>query len=142
MKIHEVISVFYGKKTKYNPQTSPTCGGKRRARNGGNSFLYTARNPSWRLPVQNYPTDVLFFPKNQADLHPTAKPVELCEYLIRTYTDVGDVVLDPFAGGGAVPVAAARSGRRCIGIEKTEKWYEYAKTRLENEAKQTKISWW
>lgn len=89
-----------------------------------------------------YPTDVLYFSRQQRDAHPTAKPVTLCEYLIRTYTDEGDIILDPFCGGGAVPVAAVRTGRKCIGIEKDAEWYEYAKNRVENEAKQTKISWW
>ena len=66
--------------------------------------------------------------------HPTAKPVDLLEYLIRTYTNEAESILDPFAGGGSAGVAAMRTGRRAVLIEMEEKYCELAAKRLEAES--------
>ena len=65
-------------------------------------------------------------------MHPTQKPVALCEYLIRTYTDEGDIVLDPFVGSGTTVVAGVNTGRNCIGIEMDDIIYQTARRRVEN----------
>lgn len=81
----------------------------------------------------NYPCDVLEFASEPNPLHPTQKPVALIEYLIRTYSNEGDVVLDNCMGSGTTGVAAMRSKRDFIGIELDEEYFEIAKNRIENE---------
>lgn len=70
--------------------------------------------------------------------HPTAKPVALLEYLIKTYTNEGDTVLDNTMGGGSTMVACVRTKRKGIGIELEEKYFKIAKKRVEDEARQIK----
>lgn len=67
--------------------------------------------------------------------HPTSKPVPLLEYLVRTYTNEGETILDPFAGSGTAGVAAMRTGRKAVLIELEEKYCELAANRLEQEAR-------
>ena len=69
-------------------------------------------------------------PNRNGKLHPTQKPVELLEYLIKTYTNEGDLVLDNCAGSGSVLVAAKNLNRQFIGIEKSQKYYEICLERL------------
>ena len=64
-------------------------------------------------------------------MHPTQKPVELCEYLIKTFTNEGDVVLDNCMGSGTTGVACKNLNRNFIGIEKDSKYFEMAKKRIE-----------
>ena len=64
-------------------------------------------------------------------VHPTQKPVELCEYLIRTYSNVGDTILDNCMGSGSTGVACMNLDRKFIGIEKEENYYKIAKDRIE-----------
>ena len=78
-----------------------------------------------------YPNSVLEFPTDQLGLHPTAKPVALMEYLVRTYTNEGDTVLDNTMGSGTTGVAAARAGRRFIGIESDPAYFDIAKARID-----------
>lgn len=79
-----------------------------------------------------YPTNILKFPRDRPQLHPAQKPIALLEYLIRTYTRIGEVVLDPTMGSGSTGVACARTGRSFIGIERDAKYYDIAKSRIEN----------
>jgi site-specific DNA-methyltransferase (adenine-specific) len=81
----------------------------------------------------NYPCDVLEFASEPNPLHPTQKPIALIEYLIRTYSNEGDVVLDNCMGSGTTGVAAVKSKRSFIGIELDEGYFEIAKNRIENE---------
>lgn len=73
---------------------------------------------------------------NEDHLHPTAKPVALLEYLIRTYSNEGDTILDPTMGSGSTLVAARNTSRQSIGIEITTGFYEVARTRLFDEQKE------
>ena len=68
----------------------------------------------------------------EVGLHPTQKPVALMEYLIRTYTNQGDTVLDNTMGSGTTGVAAANTGRKFIGIERDEKYFAIAQKRIED----------
>jgi len=79
---------------------------------------------------ENYPTTLLDIGSESKTVHPTQKPVALMEYLIRTYTNPGDVVLDNCMGSGTTGVAARQSGRRFIGIERDEKYFAIASDRL------------
>ena len=78
----------------------------------------------------NNPSTTLYCPKETGGQHPFQKPLDLLEYLIRTYSNEGDLVLDTFMGGGSTCVAAMRSGRRSIGIEMTDKYYRVAQKRV------------
>ena len=78
-----------------------------------------------------YPTQILRY-KNDTGLHPTQKPVALLEYLIKTYTNPGETVLDPVMGSGSTGVACINTGRNFIGIEKNEHYFQVAKERIGN----------
>ena len=78
----------------------------------------------------NYPGSILNFPSEGSNQHPTQKPVALMEYLIATYSNEGDCVLDPTMGSGTAGVAAIGLGRRFIGIEKEQKYYDIAHERI------------
>ena len=75
------------------------------------------------------PTD-----KQKSCLHPTQKPVWLCEQLVLTYTDENDVVLDCCMGSGSIGVACRNTGRRYIGIDNDPKWVDVARNRLDGES--------
>ena len=78
-----------------------------------------------------YPTNVLDFSKVTKPLHPTQKPVALLEYLIKTYTNENDLVLDNCMGSGSTGVACINTNRNFIGIELDEKYFNIAKERIE-----------
>lgn len=73
---------------------------------------------------------------NIGKIHPTEKPVDLLEYMIRTYTDAGDIVLDSCMGSGSCGVACQRLGRDFIGIEKDPGYFESARKRIADAVKQ------
>ena len=78
----------------------------------------------------NYPTEILLYPRDAPRLHPTQKPVELLQYLIKTYTDDSGLVLDNCMGSGSTIVAAIKTDRRYIGIEKDPKIFRAAEYRI------------
>ena len=80
---------------------------------------------------EKFPTSVLSFPRPHPSIHPTEKNVDLCRWLIRTYTNEGESVLDATMGSGSTGVACSFENRRFIGIEKDEKYFEIAKKRIE-----------
>jgi site-specific DNA-methyltransferase (adenine-specific) len=80
--------------------------------------------------VSGYPRQVLDIPSEGKTVHPTQKPVALMEYLIRTYTNEGDVVLDNCMGSGTTGVACVNTGRRFIGIEREPKYFDIACQRI------------
>lgn len=79
-----------------------------------------------------FPSQVLKFNRvpNTQTVHPTQKPVALCEYLIRTYTNEGDTILDNCMGSGSTGVACMNTGRNFIGIEKEESYFKIAQERI------------
>lgn len=131
LKRHENLLVFYKHMPKYNPQFSPgkpyVLTGSRYSRNYDKYSSFTTDNPGIR-----YPTSILQFNTEQG-LHPTQKPVALCEYLIKTYTDEGDTVLDNCMGSGTTGVACRNLGRNFIGIESDAHYFEIAKRRINGE---------
>ena len=135
MKCHENVLVFYGKLPVYHPimeHGKPyRCESKDK-----NSSNYNAvkRFCSENTTGTRFPRDVLKVSWRSAfgkTLHPTQKPVSLCEYFIKTYTNEGAVILDPFIGSGTTAVAAINTERKYIGFEKDDKYFEVAKNRLE-----------
>ncbi len=85
-----------------------------------------------------FPCDVVVFKNDNQmhKIHPTEKPVDLLEYMIRTYTDAGETVLDSCMGSGSCGVACQHLGRSFIGIEKDPGYFEAAKKRIEEAAEQ------
>ena len=81
-----------------------------------------------------YPIDVLEFNRvpYKQQIHPTQKPVDLLEFLIKTYTNENDTVLDNCMGSGSTGVAAINANRKFIGIEKNEEYFKIAKERISN----------
>jgi len=81
-----------------------------------------------------YPRSVLYFKtaEDEGKLHPTQKPIALYEYLIRTYSNEGDTVLDPCMGSGTTGVACKLQNRNFIGIEKEKKYFDIATKRIED----------
>jgi site-specific DNA-methyltransferase (adenine-specific) len=90
-------------------------------------------------PGERYPTRVLHF-NQEKGFHPTQKPVALFEYLIRTYTNEGETVLDNCMGSGTTGVACYNTNRRFIGIEKEPKYFRVAKERIERATAQLKLA--
>jgi len=139
MAKHESVLVFGRGRITYNPQMKE-----------GEPYSRTRRPP----PINNhglglgrngdsttvntgtrYPDSVIFFQqkwRRQDQLHPTQKPVALMEYLIRTYTNEGQTVLDNAMGSGTTGVACVNTGRRFIGIERDEAYFAIAKKRIED----------
>lgn len=129
----EDICIFYKKKPVYNPQGLIKLD-KPKSRGKTFSNVYTMRGKQKPQQYTNYPKHLIEF-KNEAAsnknrLHPTQKPVALLEYLIKTYTNEGEIVLDNCAGSGSTGVAALNTGRQFIGIEKDEHYFNIAQERL------------
>ena len=133
LRAHESILIFYKSQPTYNPQK--TFGHERKT---AKKKLIGSEHYGKQLSVKDYdsteryPRSVQVFSsdKQKQALHPTQKPVALCEYLIRTYTNYGETVLDNTMGSGTTGVACMNTGRKFIGIEKEAEYFELAETRL------------
>lgn len=138
LKIHENILVFYKKLPTYNPQGIKTGvkinTGRSRKGNDRNYGKTGCGDPDYIQTTCNYPKDIITFsnPSNKGHLHPNQKPVELLEYLIKTYTNEDELVLDNCMGSGSTGVACINTNRNFIGIELDEKYFNIAKERIEN----------
>ena len=86
-------------------------------------------NKTYTQTTTGYPTNIIEF-ACESGLHPTQKPVALMEYLIKTYTNEGDIVLDNCMGSGTTGVACKNTNRNFIGIELDEKYFNIAKDRI------------
>ncbi len=131
MKIHEIVSVFYS--NNYYPQglikfNQETKQGSKMSDNVGGG----EREKAYFQEFTNYPKSIQLFGLDDEKLHPTQKPVDLLEYLIKTYSLEKDTVLDFTMGSGSTGVAAKKLKRNFIGIEKDEAYFNIAKRRIEN----------
>ena len=139
---HEAILIAADrlKGSTYNVQKVDAGTRKRKGRivrKGKDSTLYGGHKPvtTWRDRGWRHPTSVLSFasePHHVHRLHPTQKPVPLLEWLIRTYTDPGDLVLDFCFGSGSTAIACINTGRRFVGIERDRTFFARAVRRVEN----------
>lgn len=136
MRAHEDLIVFYSKLPTYNPQM--THGHKRKTVNKEDKFeksgVYGTIDGSRSYnSTSRYPRSVIktSTDKQKSKLHPTQKPVALMEYLIKTYTNEGETVLDFCMGSGTSGVSAANLGRDFIGIELDETYFDIAKKRID-----------
>ncbi len=142
MKAHENILVFYNNPPTYNPQKTtghkPIHSYTKRPEVQNKTELYGAMNKviSGGGDTDRYPRSVLVFPSDKqktkldGTIHPTQKPLALCEYLIKTYTNEGDMIFDNTAGSGTTGLAAKNLNRNYILIEKEEKWCDVIKKRI------------
>lgn len=136
MKAHEQILIFYKKLPTYNPQMEHGHVRKvstaEHKRNSKVTTNYGKHGLTSYDSTDRYPRDVLRFKwdKQKSSLSPTQKPVAACEYMIRTYTNTGDTILDSCMGSGTTGVAAMNLGRKFIGIEIDPDMYEIASARI------------
>jgi len=127
MRNTEDVAVFYMEQCIYNPQgTSPTNAVVSRTNRGN----YGSCSKTTVQTVTGYPTTILEFPTENG-VHPTQKPVALMEYLIRTYTNKGETVLDNTMGSGTTGVACINTGRNFIGIERDPEYFKIAQARCD-----------
>lgn len=140
LKIHENILIFYEKLPTYNPQKAEGkpydrgYSGKKTTNYREHIGCFTSSPDGSR-----YPVDVVKFPQcncsKEKPVHPTQKPVPLLEYLIKTYTNEGETVLDNCMGSGSTGVACQNTNRNFIGIELDEHYFKVAKKRIEDNIK-------
>lgn len=152
MKAHENILVFYKKLSTYNPQMTQghsrkVSSKKSRAKSVERQKLKVdSKDSNYNFygesqvdydSTERYPLSVQVFAKDQQkeNYHPTQKPVALLEWLIKTYTNEGDLVLDNCMGSGSTGVACVNTNRNFIGMELTEQYFEIAKERIEKVVK-------
>ena len=153
LRCHEDILMFYKQMPVYHPQMmmgnpnhprggqeweqTNQCYGKFKT---GRAYDYNKkiRKVAPTRPNEKFPTSIIRIAKEHETtmFHPTQKPVNLLRWLIRTYTDKGDVVLDNTMGSGTTRVACIMEGRRYIGIEKDPEYFEIAKKRIEAQERQ------
>ena len=134
LRSHEDICVFYQHQPTYNPQFwegKPMHGMGTKFREGGSQ---TGNYGKYDIPnnptaeragdTKKYPRSVLHFKKPHPDVHPTQKPLALIEYLIKTYSNPGDLVHDSCLGSGTLIEACKNTNRRCIGFEINDGWVD------------------
>ncbi len=131
LKNNENISVFYKKLPLYNPQMRTGFkpyvakqGAKKSENYGEQTGAVTVSNG------ERYPLTTIYFNRDKNKVHPTQKPVALLEYLIKTYTNEGDVVLDNTMGSGSTGVACVNTNRNFIGIELDKDYFKIAEKRI------------
>lgn len=137
LKTHEIISVFgkmattYSKNgnMKYNPQGIVPCK-KINKRNSHKADIFHS-NPNFPTlqKYTNYPKSILNY-SNEGGFHPTQKPINLLEYLIKTYTNENEIILDNCMGSGSTGVACMNTNRKFIGIELERNYFEIAENRI------------
>ena len=140
LRSNENISVFYKKQCNYNPQKTkdhkPMNSGVRKlsVQNKTNVYGKATKELPFGGDTDRFPrTNIIFSSDKQTSyFHPTQKPVSLIEYLIKTYTNKNETVLDFTMGSGTTGVACKNLNRNFIGIEMDDKYFEVAKNRIEN----------
>lgn len=136
MRNHEIISVFYKKQCNYNPQK--TQGHKLKKAYKGKHLQTNVygemKNECLYESTERYPRSIQVFSTDTQNepLHPTQKPVDLCEFLIKTYTNPEELVLDNCGGSGTTAIACLNVGRNYILFEKEKNYCEVAEKRIMN----------
>lgn len=137
LKVYEIISVFSYGTPRYNPQMEER--GKKRVkgyynkRQGNGDMVYGKFDNIKTVNNTYYPTNILTFSNavQKGKVHPTQKPVPLLEYLINTYTNEGETVLDNCMGSGSTGIACLNTGRNFVGIELDINYFEIARSRIQ-----------
>ena len=148
LRQHEQIAVFYKKLPTYNPQFkqgkplhSKGISYKNKEHKNQNYGEFQITDDSRKGCTEKYPSSILSFPKPHPSisLHPTQKPIELCEYLIKTYSNEGDVILDNCMGSGTTGIACMNTNRYFIGIEINPEYYRIAEQRIKESIDNKKV---
>jgi site-specific DNA-methyltransferase (adenine-specific) len=135
LKIHEDICIFYKKTGTYNPQyhykTPYLRNNKQESIDKQTNYnSYKECNIIESKDGKRYPTSVLKFNRVERPQHSCQKPVDLIEWLVKTYSNKNDIVLDNFMGAGTTAVACKKLNRKCIGMEIEEKYYKITQERI------------
>lgn len=148
LRQHEQIAVFYKKLPTYNPQFkqgkplhSKGVSYKNKEHKNQNYGEFAMIDDSRKGSTEKYPSSILSFskPHPSISLHPTQKPIELCEYLIKTYSNEGDVILDNCMGSGTTGIACMNTNRYFIGIEINPEYYRIAEQRIKESIDNKKV---
>jgi site-specific DNA-methyltransferase (adenine-specific) len=129
MKNAEDVLVFYSKQPTYNPQGIKTF--NKITKRGNNGDCYGKSGNENLQEFTNYPRTIQKFASEGKTVHSTQKPVALMEYLIKTYTNEGETVLDFTMGSGTTGVACVNTGRNFIGIELDQNYFDIAVKRIQ-----------
>lgn len=135
LKCHENISIFYKKQPTYNPQglikleKPKTHSNKSKIGKLGH-LTSEKKRETYEQKYTNYPKSILKFNREVNPVHPTQKPVDLLSYLIKTYSNEGETVLDFTMGSGSTGVACMETGRKFIGIELDEQYFKISCGRI------------
>ena len=137
MRRHEIICIFYKNAPKYNPimetRGLPRDKGRKRDSYADGNTCYGDYKATQLFNNQYFPTSIITASngnRNDGRISSTQKPIKIFEYLILTYTDVGDLILDNCAGSCSSGIAAYKTGRRFVGFEKDKNIYDKANRRL------------
>jgi len=132
LRNHEQVLIFYNSQPTYNPQM--VGDDKRKVIRSGNKSKNTDYREFIEIAESNYqgrfPVTIQYFNRDSEKFHPTQKPVALFEYLIKTYTNEGDLVLDNCVGSGTTAIACIKTNRRFIGMELEQKYVDIANKRI------------
>ena len=133
MKNVEDVLVFYKKLPVYNPQGIIEINKKQTRKRDKETTIYNnmgLKDGEYTQKFSNYPTQIIKTEKKEKTVHPTQKPVALFEYLIKTYTNAGETVLDNCMGSGTTGVACKNLNRNFIGIELDPEYFKIAEKRI------------
>jgi len=143
LRCHEDICVFYDELPTYNPQMTKCLPHQRNHSRGKQEGEQTNRcygnfgKAEDNITDEKYPRSIVNVQnKVQGNVHPTQKPVDLVAYLVRTYTNPNDVILDNCMGSGTTAIAAMREGRHFVGYELNKEYYDKACERIKRERQQ------
>lgn len=135
MRNHEVISVFYKKQCTYNPQKTSGHPNKisYRSKDLQTEVYGKTNRDTYYQSTERYPRSIQCFSTDtqNSSLHPTQKPIALLRWLIRTYSNENEIVLDNCIGSGSTAIACIEENRRYIGFEKEEKYYNVCNKRID-----------
>ena len=131
LNITEDINLFYKKQCTYNPQGLTRVDKITKQGRGESLSQKNSRKSEYLQEYTNYPKNILEFKRDLPNVHPTQKPVALLEYLIKTYTNEGDIVLDNCMGSGTTAIACINTNRNFIGFELDKHYCELANERIQ-----------
>lgn len=139
MNKHEDIVVFSERQPTHNPQGIIDIEPREITRTNKGGIYGRKAGVGSIQSKTGYPRSIIQFKSQNGELHPTQKPVALMEYLIKTYTNEGDTVIDPFMGSGTTGVACKNLNRSFIGIEKDAEYFQIACERIERQTGQLSL---
>lgn len=141
LRNHEQVLVFYKSQPTYNPQMwqSTPYTAKRLDKSYSTNYGKQTRVDTINMDGKRYPLTVQKFKYDSNKVHPTQKPIALFEYIIKTYTNEGDLVIDNCIGSGTTAIACMRTGRNFIGMDLSEEYCQIARKRIEDETNKNQM---